>query len=323
MKLNKRWRLLSLLLSMAMVAAACSSDGDSTDASADGGGDSEQALAGQSYTVGSKDFTENILLGKMLAIALEDAGASVDDKTNLGGTSVNREALLSGDIDVYPDYNGTGWTVHLGESDPSFDSAELSKNVAEADLAKNNIYWSEFSPFNDTYGFVANGDLAEANGGGFDMQGMADYMAANPDTVLCLETEFPDRPDGLVLFEEDTGFQVPASQIQILETGVIYTETASGSCDFGEVFTTDGRIAALNLALVSDDGTFILYNAGYSWANDVFSANGDVLNSMMNTILEPLDETTMAALNAEVDVDGKTYDVVARQYLVDQGIISG
>lgn len=315
---NKLWRLGALLLSIALVAAACGSDSDGGTAS-DGGGD--EALAGQSYTIGSKDFTENILLGKMLAIALEDAGASVTDKTNLGGTSVNREALLSGDIDVYPDYNGTGWTVHLGESDPSFDSAELSKNVAEADLEKNGIYWSEFSPFNDTYGFVANGDLAEAEGG-FDMQGMADYMAANPGTSLCLETEFPDRPDGLVLFEQDTGYEVPASQVQILETGVIYTETASGGCDFGEVFTTDGRIAALNLSLVEDDGTFILYNAGYSWKNDTFSPNADALNSVMNSILEPLDETTMASLNAEVDVEGKTYDEVARKYLVDQGIIS-
>ena len=315
---NKRWRLGALLMSIAIVAAACGSDSDG-ETTSDGGG--AGALAGQSYTVGSKDFTENILLGKMLAIALEDAGASVDDKTNLGGTSVNREALLSGDIDVYPDYNGTGWTVHLGESDPSFDSAELSANVAEADLEKNGIYWSQFSPFNDTYGFVANGDLAAAEGG-FDMQGMADYMAANPEASLCLETEFPDRPDGLVLFEQDTGFEVPASQVQILETGVIYTETASGGCDFGEVFTTDGRIAALNLSLVEDVGTFILYNAAYSWNNDTFSPNADALNSLMNSILEPLDETTMASLNAEVDVEGKTYDEVARKYLVVQGIIS-
>ncbi len=101
--------------------------------------------------------------------------------------------------------------------------------------------------------------------GGFDLQSMADYLKANPDAKLCLETEFPDRPDGLILFDKATGYTVPQSQIQILDTGLIYTETAKGSCQFGEVFTTDGRITALNLSLVKDPGVFILYNASYTW----------------------------------------------------------
>ncbi len=71
---------------------------------------------------------------------------------------------------------------------------------------------------------------------------MADYLKANPDATLCLETEFPDRPDGLILFEDATGYTVPQSQIKILDTGLIYTETAKGTCQFGEVYTTDGRI---------------------------------------------------------------------------------
>ena len=186
------------------------------------GGD---ALDGVSVRIGSKDFTENILLGEMLAEALANEGADVDNQINLGGTQVNREALLSGDIDVYPDYNGTGWTEHLGQEDPSSDPEELFTMVAEMDLEENDIAWVGRSPFNDTYGFVANGDLAEAEGG-FDLQSMADYLEANPDATLCLESEFPDRSDGLVLFEEATGYEVPEDQITILDTGAIYTETA-------------------------------------------------------------------------------------------------
>ena len=151
-------RLLGLVAVLALVAAACGDDSDSSsDDGSGGGGD----LDGVSLTVGSKDFTENILLGHMLAQALEAEGADVSNQVDLGGTSVNREALLAGDIDVYPEYNGTGWTVHLGNEDPSSDGQELYDVTAEADLDQNEIQWSGLSPFNDTYGFAANADVAE------------------------------------------------------------------------------------------------------------------------------------------------------------------
>ena len=182
-------------------------------------------LDGVSLAVGSKDFTENILLGEMYSQALENAGAQVDNQVNLGGTSVAREALLAGEIDVYPEYNGTGWTVHLGNEDPSQDPQELYQMTADQDLQDNGIQWVGRSPFNDTYGFAANGDLAQ-EAGPFDLQGMADYLEQTPDATVCMETEFPNRPDGLILFEEATGYEVPKSQIETLETGLIYTQTA-------------------------------------------------------------------------------------------------
>ena len=304
---------MSAGLAMTMGLAACGGD-DS------GGGGSSDRLDGVSVSVGSKDFTENILLGEMYAQALENEGASVDKQINLGGTSVNRDALTSGDIDVYPDYNGTGWTVFLGNEDPSTDPQELYDVTAEADLEQNNIKWIGLSPFNDTYGFAANGDLAEAEGP-FDLQGMADYLEANPDATVCMETEFPDRPDGLVLFEDATGYEVPNSQTQILDTGLIYTETSDGNCDFGEVFTTDGRITALNLELVDDPGVFILYNVSFTMNNDVYEANAEVYDELAETILADLDNEKMAELNAQVDVEGMPAERVAQTYLEDIGIL--
>ncbi len=311
---------LALLASAGLVLAACGGDDDS--AASDGESNVDAAaLEGVSVTVGSKDFTENILLGEMLAQALEAQGADVTNQVNLGGTSVNREALLSGDIDVYPDYNGTGWTVHLGNEDPSTDPEELYTVTAEADLEQNGIAWVGRSPFNDTYGFASNGDLTAENGGPFDVQGMFDYIAANPDAVVCMESEFPDRPDGLVLFEEATGVTIPQAQIQILDTGLIYTETASGACDFGEVFTTDGRIAALNIDLVEDPGVSILYNVSYTWNDDHFQENADAYTEIVETILAPLDNERMAALNAQVDVDGEDASDVAAAYLNEVGLL--
>jgi osmoprotectant transport system substrate-binding protein len=311
--------VIALVSSLGLVAAACSSDDDGDSSSDDGSEGGGSALDGVSLTVGSKDFTENILLAQMLIQATEAEGADVTDQSNLGGTSVNRDALLAGDIDVYPEYNGTGWTVHLGNQDPSSDPQELYDVTAEADLEQNGIQWVGLSPFNDTYGFAANGDLAEAEGG-FDLQGMADYLEANPDASVCMETEFPDRPDGLVLFEEATGYEVPQEQIQILDTGLIYTETASGSCDFGEIFTTDGRITALNLELVEDPGVFILYNVSYTFNDEVYQANAETYTEIVDAILEPLDNDKMAELNAQVDVEGESAEDVAASYLQEIGL---
>jgi osmoprotectant transport system substrate-binding protein len=311
--------LAAAALTASLALSACGSD--EGDSGGDGGGGGDSALSGVSITVGSKDFTENILVGEMLVLAMENEGADVTDQINLGGTSVNRDALLAGEIDVYPEYNGTGWTVHLGQQDPSNDPEELFNVTAEKDLADNNIMWVGRSPFNDTYGFAANGDLA-AQEGGFNFQSMADYLKANPDATVCMETEFPDRPDGLVLFEEDTGFQIPQSQINILESGVIYTETDKGACDFGEVFTTDGRISALNMELVDDaNGAMILYNLSYTFRNDVYEANAETYDLLANEILEPLDEAKMQELNAQVDIEGEDYKDVAEGYLQEIGVL--
>jgi osmoprotectant transport system substrate-binding protein len=286
-----------------------------------GSGSSSQDLKGVKLTVASKDFTENILLGKMFLKAVEANGAEVSDKTNLGGSSVNRSALLAKRIDVTPEYNGTGWTVYLKHSNPDKDPQTLYDKVAAEDLKKNGVKWVGLSPFNDTYGFAASPALAKENGGEFDLQGMADYLKATPSAKVCMETEFPDRPDGLILFEKATGYKIPASQTQILDTGLIYTQTGKGECDFGEVFTTDGRIQALKLSLVKDPGVFILYNVSFAMLNAEYKKHAEVYDKIADDILKPLDNEKMASLNAQVDVEGIPADKVAEDYLKEEGII--
>ncbi len=234
---------------------------------------------------------------------------------------MNRSALISDRIDVTPEYNGTGWTVYLKHDNPSKDSKKLFDGVAAEDLKKNGVKWFGSSPFNDTYGFAASPDLADKNGGAFDLQAMADYLKSNPSAKVCMETEFPDRPDGLILFEKATGYKIPSSQTQILDTGLIYTQTGKGKCDFGEVFTTDGRIQALKLSLVEDPGVFIVYNVSFTMKDKVYSKHADVYDKIADAILKPLDNKKMAELNAKVDVDGTPADKVAEDYLKDEGII--
>jgi osmoprotectant transport system substrate-binding protein len=310
----------------ALALAACSSDDGGGDASPTATGNavvSAFPLTGISVAVGSKDFDEQLILGQMVVQAFGAAGAEVDDKVNLGGTSVARQALESGDIDVYMEYNGTGWTVHLGQENPSFDPVELTTGVRELDLAENGIVWIGRSPFNNTYGFASSPEVTTANGGAFTLQTMMEYVRDNPDAIVCMESEFPDRPDGLILTEKATGIELAQDQQRILDTGVIYTETANNVCTFGEVFTTDGRIPALSLTLVEDPGVNILYNVSASMREEKFNEAPESFQGIVDAILAPLNNVRMAELNAKVSAEGEEPADVAREYLISEGIIAG
>ena len=352
-------RLAAAVAAISLVAVACGSDDDSsssdggdtatTEAAADGtdgtggadstdGGDdmatavcetanngdnsveslTELDFSGLDINVGSKDFVEQFVLGQLAIVGLEAGGATVTDSTNLGGTVVNRDALLAGEIDTYFEYNGTGWTVHLAQEDPSFDPVELTNGVCAMDLAENDIRWIGVSPFNNTYGFATAGDSPAA---GLDLQGMMEYVNENPDATVCMETEYPNRPDGLVLLEEATGLTIPEGQDQILDTGVIYEETANGNCTFGEIFTTDGRIAALGLDIVDDPGVNILYNVSLTMPDSVYQQAPEAFEALADTIFAGLDNDTMAELNRRVSADGEDPRAVAEAYLTEQGLI--
>ncbi len=343
-------RFAAGLAAVALVAGACGSDDDSSDGGDDGAatteasdsteaGDGDMATAecetagdednsvaslteldfsGLDINVGSKDFVEQFVLGELAVVALEAGGANVTDSTNLGGTVVNRDALLAGEIDTYWEYNGTGWTVHLAQEDPSFDPVELTNGVCAMDLAENDIRWLGVSPFNNTYGFATAGDSPAAGG---DLQAMMEYVNDNPDATVCMETEFPNRPDGLVLLEEATGLTIPADQQEILETGVIYDETASGNCTFGEIFTTDGRIPALGLDVVEDPGVMILYNVSLTMPDSVYQQAPEAFEALADTILAGLDNDTIAELQRQVSADGEDPRDVAVAYLTEQGLL--
>ena len=349
-------RFVAGLAALALVAGACGSDDDSSDGddgavatdapdstgadSGDDGGDDDGMAGGECETavdqddsvaslteldfsgidinVGSKDFVEQFVLSQLAIVGLEAGGATVTDSTNLGGTVVNRDALLADEIDTYFEYNGTGWAVHLAQEDPSFDSDELTTGVCVMDLAENDIRWIGVSPFNNTYGFATAGDSPAA---GLDLQGMMEYVNENPDATVCMETEFPNRADGLVLLEEATGLTIPAGQEEILDTGVIYDETASGNCTFGEIFTTDGRIPALGLDVVEDPGVMILYNVSMTMPDSVYQQAPEAFEALADTILSGLDNETVAELQRKVSADGEDPRAVAEEYLTEQGLL--
>jgi len=324
-------RILGILAAVILLATACGDDSDdSAGGSATTVASATGALAaidmsGQDIKVGSKDFVEQFVLGEILMQALAATGAKTTDFINTGGTSVVRTAMLNGEIDAYWEYTGTGWVVHLGREDPSDDPETLYEELAVADRDENGVEWVGRSQFNNTYGYATSPEFAEENpgadGGPMDLFEMADYMESHPDATLCLDTEFPFRGDGQILWEEATGYTVPESQKVILgDPGIIFAEIANGSCTFGLVFTTDGRIPALDLVLVEDPGVFIIYNASVTLPAALYDEKPEEWDAIVALILENLDQDTMSELNRQVSVEGEEASDVAAQFLKDSGL---
>ncbi len=320
--------LIVVAAALALFGAACGGDEASTDTTGTtegagdttAGGDSGADLSGSSFTVGSKEFTEQLILGQITIQVLEAAGADVSDETGLVGSDTVRGALLSGDIDMYWEYTGTGWINHLGNTAPVTGEQEQYDAVAEADLEENGVTWLEPAPFNNTYSIATATETAEELGV-TSLSDLAALQEEDPDAfTLCAAAEFLARDDGLPGLEEAYGFSF-GDDISELELGLVYASVDKGDpCKFGEVFATDGRIAALDLTVLEDDEQFFAsYLPSLTVREDVEGI--EQLQELFAPVAAALDTETMQALNARVDVEGEQPEDVARAFLEENGLI--
>lgn len=313
----------SALVALALSGCSVTTEESGADISVGEGSIKEDAtLKGQTIVVGSKDFTENIVFGHITMQALTAAGAEVEDKTNIKGSVNVRKALLSGDVDVYWDYTGTAWITYLDHADPIQDSAEQYAAVVKEDKEKNNVVWGAFAPANNTYALAVREEKA-AEWNLNTLSDLAAFAKSNPeDATFCLESEFVGRNDGWPGMTKAYGMNVAADSVKVVDTGVVYTETKKGeACNFGEVFTTDGRISHLNLRVLEDDQSFFpIYNPAPTLNGETAASYGSIL-----TILEPivakLDDDTLRQLNEKVDVDGEPVAQVVSEWLKAEGFI--
>ena len=280
-------------------------------------------LEGVKMTVGSKDFTEQITLGYIIEFAMAAAGAEVRDLTNIQGSNSTRDAQLNGQIDLTYEYTGTGWINYLGNETPLPDSTEQYEAVRDADLAANDMVWEPPAPMNNTYALAMNKQTAEETGVR-TLSDYADLVRTNPSAATtCVETEFNVRQDGYPGMAAKYEFDPNLAPRQILQTGIIYQATADGTqCKFGEVFTTDGRIIALDLVLLEDDRSFFpKYNPSLIMKKDFADAHPEV-QEVMAPITAKLDDEVMTELNRQVDVEGREPADVARDWLVSEGFVT-
>jgi osmoprotectant transport system substrate-binding protein len=319
--LIKRGVLLAVL---ALMVAGCGAVGGGSEAA---GPLADVDNSDFSYTVGSKDFTEQLVLGYIALQALEATGADVEDQVGLAGTDATRAALLNGDIDMYWEYSGTNWINHLGNTEPVFPEEEQYEVAKQAEREENDIVLLERAPFNNTYALAMREEAPEevpALEGITKLSDIGPLIEENPEAAtLCIESEFRSRDDGLPGLEETYGYQFPDGNVSLFDTGVVYQNTDEGNpCNFGEVFTTDGRIAALGLTTLEDDQDFFpIYNPAINTRVEVYEENPEGLENTFAPVAQALDTETMQQLNASVDVDGEDPEDVAEEWLREQGFI--
>lgn len=295
---KSRWVIMLVVVSLTALLVSC------------GGGSSE------TITVASKDFTEQFILGEMYAFLLEDAGYTVERKMNLGGTPVAHQSLLDGEIDLYPEYTGTGLLTVLKKDVMSDPQAVF--DVVKADYADQfSLTWLDAAPMNNTQALAMTKERASELG----ITTFSDMVANADQLVLIGPPEFAEREDGLPGLRRVYG-EFEFADFLTVDPGLRYQALLNGDADVVVAFGTDGELAAYDLLSLTDDkGLYPPYQVAPVIRQAVLDENPDVAD-VLNKVAPLLTNETMQALNNEVSGNGREPADVAKEFLVDQGLIS-
>ncbi len=249
------------------------------------------ALMAQPVRVGSKSFTESVILGETVAQLIASAGYPTDHRAQLGGTAFLWNALLAGELDAYPDYTGTLIQEVLAAENLS-DIAAL-----EAALNARGILMTAPLGFNNTYAIGMRQDRAEALG----ITTTSD-LRAHPELVGGFSNEFMDREDGWPGLRAAYG--MPHTNVRGLDHDLAYRGLESGSIDFTDLYSTDAEIAYYGLRVLADDaGFFPEYQAVVLYRDDLRERVPEI-DRLLGRLAGRLDEAAMTGLNARAKLDG-------------------
>lgn len=265
--------------------------------------------------VGSKDFTEEFIVGNMYALLLENNGIPVERKLNLGGTPVNHQALLSDQLDLYPEYTGTGLLTVL-KLPTNTDRQAVYNAVKDGYKQQFNLVWLDPAPMNDTQALAMKKDVAAAKG----IKTISDMAAQASELTMIGPPEFEQREDGLPGISKAYG-NFKLKEYIAVDPGLRYEGLVNGQADVVVAFGTDGQLAAFDLMLLEDDkGLFPPYQIApvvRQQAIDVYPRIPEVLNKLAPL----LTDATMQRLNFEVDGKKREPADVAKEFLQQNNLI--
>jgi osmoprotectant transport system substrate-binding protein len=286
----KRFGLLLVLLAAAATAAAC-----------------RQGDEGP-IRIGSKNFSEQVILGELAAQGLEARGIRVDRRLNLGGTFVCHKAIAAGELDLYPEYTGTAFTAILTEK-PVSDPKRVFDEVAREYARRWNLVWAPALGFENTFALVMRGDDARRLG----IRKISD-LAAHPEIRPGFGYEFLEREDGFPGLAKTYGLHFRERPVQ-MDLGLIYPALESRKVDLVAGNSTDGLIDAIGGVVLEDDKRYFPpYEAAFVVRGEVWEKRPAV-REFFQSLAGSLDATAMRKLNAAVDKDKRRPEDVAKEFL--------
>lgn len=281
------------------------------------------AARADAIVVGSKIDTEGALLGNLIALRLAGSGLTVESKIGLGPTNIVRSAILTGEIDIYPEYTGNGARFFKMETDPVWKNAAAGyATVKRLDGERNRLVWLTPAPANNTWAIAVSKDLAAKTGA--TVEGFARYVAGGGKLRLAASAEFVESPGGLPAFESAYQFTLTQSQLLVLaggDTAATMRAAAEGisGVDAGMAYGTDGAVAALGLVVLADDkGAEIIYEPAPVVRAATLAAHPE-LPSLLDPVFRSLTLQRLQRLNAAIAVDGIDAKAVAQRYLATLG----
>ncbi|GKW48082.1 glycine betaine ABC transporter substrate-binding protein OsmF [Halomonas sp. NCCP-2165] len=270
--------------------------------------------------VSSKIDTEGSVLGEMIAQTLENGGVEVQRRLQLGGTSIVREAIRAGEIDIYPEYTGNGAFFFDMADSPVWKDAEAAfETVRERDREANDLVWLAPASANNTWAISVRGDLAR-EAGLTSLEDLADYLAEGGDFIFAGSAEFVESEAALPAFQDAYGFSLDSDQLVVLSggnTAATMRAAALGTNGVNAAMTygTDGGLQALDLVVLEDTlGVQPVYQPAPVVRAEVLDAYPEI-ETLLGPVFEALDLETLQRLNGEVAVNGADPAAVAGDFL--------
>lgn len=267
-------------------------------------------------TVGSKFFTEQVILAELLAQHIEArTGIAVERKSNLGGTLLLHKALLSGALDLYVEYTGTALTTVLNESPQSNDPAATYQRVKQLYAERFHLTVTEPLGFENTFAMVIRGDDAQK----FHLEKLSDIAPLAPAWRVGVGYEFLERPDGFPGLTKTYNLHF-AAQPTVLDLGLIYRALVSRQVDIIAGNSTDGSIEALRLVPLKDDRHYFPPYDAVPIVRDDTLAKFPALRGALAELGGKVTAADIRHLNAEVDVDQRDPASVVRAFRELRGL---
>jgi len=267
-------------------------------------------------TVGSKNFTEQVILGEIVAQHLEHRlGRRVDRRLNLGGTLLAHQGLVNGDIDLYPEYTGTALTTIL-KLPPTSDPAAAMALVRAEYQTRFGVEWMDPLGFNNTFAMVIRGEDARKS----KLETLSDAARYSPGWKLGVGYEFQQRSDGLAGLLRIYNLPIHGSP-KTMDLGLLYKALEQRQVGMVAANATDGQLSVLDVLVLQDDKRYFPpYDCAFVVRTDVLKDNPP-LRRALTDLAGLITDRTMRTLNYQADGEHRPVKVVAEQFLREAGLL--